>query len=193
MNKTTNESKTKSTDSFQLFGWRLSGQAQAALVAALLAVVGSIATLAYSEWRTDVNGQITASRQAANEYEDLGDVPRRAGEFIRTQNEGSPEDVRAVARVLRSMMIALTNERYTVAQFQGAIGGRAKYWQRAFVILSSKQSPVSIHFSLGESEIFKSLARDLEVAVRPEGSGFGTASAENAAAAQDRLNLPSYH
>lgn len=195
MTRKRNPKDTNATEPFQIFGWHLSGLRLVILGAiggVILTVAGNVATAAYSEWRTSINEQLAAARQAGKDYEALGDVPRRAGEFISTQNDGSADDVRSVARLLRSMMMDMSNNRYTADQFQSAIGGRAKYWQHAFDILANHKSPVANEFSEGERELFKSLTKDLEIASQPEADDVGTASMENAAAAQDRRQLPAY-
>lgn len=148
-----------------MFGYKIEGwkfQALTAIAATALLGLGTIIGGEYERWRSSSAEQALAAYNAVNAYEALGDVPRRAGEYVATKREGSPEDVRKVARLLLAMMFEIENERYSVVHFQTAVGGRAKYWRIAFAVLFAGQSPASSEFNAGELRAYRALSNDLE-------------------------------
>ena len=70
MTRKRNPKDTNATESFQIFGWHLSGLRLVILGAiggVILTVAGNVATAAYSEWRTSINEQLAAARQAGRQ------------------------------------------------------------------------------------------------------------------------------
>ena len=154
--------------------------------------IGGTAGREYERWRSSSADQAKAALIAANAYESLGDLPRRAGEFIGTKREGTKDDVRRVARLLRSMMFDIDNGRYSEAHFQTAIGGRAEYWSNAFAVLSDGKSPASKDFTLGERKMFRALSNDLKSLLSLYGKSFDSEAVDVSATAQDGRALAEY-
>ncbi len=73
-------------------GWKFKALAAVAFVA--LTGFGGIVGREYERWRSSSGEQAIAALKAAKAYDQLGDVPRRAGEYISTRREGSKDDVR---------------------------------------------------------------------------------------------------
>lgn len=191
----TKRNKASGENSIDEFGLNISGwkfKVLAAVSFVALTGFGGIVGREYERWRSSSGEQAITALEAAKAYDQLGDVPRRAGEYISTKREGSKDDVRAVARLLRSMMFEIESDRYSVAHFQQAIGGRAKFWSKAFGILAAKKSPAATDFSAGELVMFGRLSDDLASLMTLYGKDFESESVDNAAAAQDRRILEKY-
>lgn len=193
MTKKSNSSENDS--SITIFGVTIGGwkfKVVGAISVAALALVSGAAGQEIQRWRSSSAEQAKAAIEAAKAYDQLGDVPRRAAEYIATQKEGSKDDVRVVARLLRSMMFEIENERYSPAHFQQSIGGRAGFWSKAFAALASKKSRAASEFSSGELAMFRALSDDLASLLHLYGRDFESDSVETVAAAQDGRILAEY-
>lgn len=189
------QKQTVSESRVRLFGYDFTGwkfRALSALVLLICTGIGAAMSSEFERWRSSGAEQARAASESSKAYDALGDIPRRAGEYIAAKREGSTEDVRAVARLLRTMMFDIENKRYSVSHFQTAIAGRAAYWRDAFTILAANKSPASRDFSKGELLMFRALANDLAALLTLYGKSFKSESVDVAAAAQDGRVLSEY-
>ncbi|MFL6858588.1 MAG: hypothetical protein ACJ8EB_11875, partial [Allosphingosinicella sp.] len=116
----------------------------AAIGGALLTVSGQVLLDLFRDHR-EAQKEATDAKKAAldalvKEYEELGDLPRRAQAYLDGENEGSPADARIMARHFRRLIIAVLADRVLRKDVQRYYGKELLGWGARFSMLADGRS-----------------------------------------------------
>jgi hypothetical protein len=112
--------------------------------------------------RKDREATLQVLRNASDSYDDLGDLPRRATEYVESGRDGRPEDVRTIyrhfSRFMRVIRVdAASADDLTRYYGVGVVGG----WGDRFIRLGTDKAPTSNRFSNLEKSNFRALGSAL--------------------------------
>jgi len=141
----------------------------AAVGGAMLAFFGNLGIETINEhFRNKENARIevrerkaVASRMAA-EFEELGDTPHHAAEYILTGRDGSLNDVNIITRHFKKIVRIIINEETDIDYIALNYGGRLAYWFERFKEISLDLSPASRKFTKEEKQNYALLANALD-------------------------------
>lgn len=93
---------------------------------ALLGFGGQVLYDLYKDWRNPPSAQ--RAEQLQEKFNSLGDLPRRAGVYVDSGNEGSAADVRELSRHFHIIVDAFASNKVTAQELQRKYGGYLRDW-----------------------------------------------------------------
>jgi hypothetical protein len=128
-----------------------------------VALVGLASQIGHDEYKERRAPQSAERADSLyQEYNGLGDTPRRASVFVQTGSEGSADDVRTVARHFHKLNVEFVSHRVTAAEARTSYGTNLNDWSGWFKDLGEGRSLKSDAFSKIERKNFVLLSAALE-------------------------------